>query len=91
MKLKITMAAAVLAIAASFALPGNAAPTAPLAALKNTAAQSTAVEDIAWRRGRCHRGIGGWYKWVKGVGRVQCTVAKNCYTNIFGFRVCDWF
>ena len=93
MNLKLSLAAVSLAAGLLIAaMPGSAADTAGIGKLKDVvASQPSGVTDVLWRRGRCHRGIGGYYKWVRGVGRVQCTAAKNCYTNIFGFKVCDWF
>ena len=74
-------------------LPVSAEPSTGTAALKAAGLQQSLVERtdlFNWRKGRCYRGIGGRYKWVKGVGKIQCTSAK-CYTNIFGYKVCDYF
>lgn len=93
MKLKILLAAGAIALAASVAaMPGNAATTGSLAALKGVAAaQPSGVEKAhGWHR-KCRKGLNGWHKHVPGVGRIQCTTARNCYKNIFGVRVCDWF
>ncbi len=86
-----------LAAAAFFAgllftsAPGMAATTSvSLGALKSVgAAQSSAVEKAAWGS-RCRWGIGGYHKWVPGVGRVQCT-ARKCWRNSWGIRRCRWF
>lgn len=83
--------AAGLAAAVAIALPAVAAPAGGFAPLKTLGLSQTHVEKThGWHR-KCRKGLNGWHRHVKGVGRVQCTTAKNCYTNMFGFRVCDWF
>jgi hypothetical protein len=90
MKLKLSLAAATLAAGISFAsIPGKATVGVSLQTLKTPAARSTLVDQAGWR-GRCWWGIGGWHKYVKGVGRVQCTSHK-CWTNRWGIRRCRWF
>lgn len=89
---KVTLTAAAGAVALMLAAStGIAAPGANLAPLKTIAANQSIVEQThGWHR-KCRKGVSGWHRHVKGVGRIQCTTAKNCYTNVFGFRVCDWF
>jgi hypothetical protein len=92
MQIKYALAAATLAFAGLAAMPGNAANTGSVAVLKQVgASQTSGIEKVhGWHR-KCRRGLNGWHKHVPGVGRVQCTMAKNCYTNMFGVKVCDWF
>lgn len=85
-------AGAALAAAVALASPSFAAsPASGLAPLKSIAVEQSQVEKAhGWHR-KCRRGLNGWHKHVRGVGRVQCTTSKNCYRNMFGYRVCDWF
>ncbi len=93
MNLKLSLAAASLAASLSIAaMPGMAsAGTASLSTLKNVAAsQPSGIEKTLWGSEKCHWGIGGYHKYVPGVGRIQCT-ARKCWTNSFGFKRCKWF
>ncbi|MBX9683804.1 MAG: hypothetical protein K2X41_08450 [Hyphomicrobium sp.] len=92
MSSKITLAAvAVAGVALLATAPVFAAPASGLSPLKTIGANQSIVEEThGWHR-QCRKGLNGWHRHVKGVGRVQCTTAKNCYTNVLGFRVCDWF
>lgn len=88
MNTRVTLSVAVAACLAFAAMPSSAAPLAPLTQLDLK--QSTMVEKThGWHR-KCRRGLNGWHRHVKGIGRVQCSTARNCYTNIFGVRVCEW-
>lgn len=91
---KFTLAGAALAAAFAIATaaPGMAAsPASALAPLKPIGLEQSQIEKThGWHR-RCRRGLNGWHRHVRGVGRIQCTTAKNCYTNVFGYRMCDWF
>ena len=90
MKLRSSLAAAAFAIGVSCAaMPGMATTNASLQVLNASGTQSSLVEEAAWR-GRCWWGPGGWHKYVRGVGRVQCTSHK-CWINRWGFRRCRWF
>ena len=92
MNVRLSLAAATFAAGILFAaVPGMATTdSASLQTLKTTgAAQSSNIEQAAWR-GRCWWGIGGWHKYVRGVGRVQCTTHR-CWTNSWGIRRCRWF
>lgn len=66
------------------AMTGPAAAAASLAPLKTINLESQSMVDQAhfWHR-TCRRGLNGWHKHVKGVGRVQCTNQKcrhgKCY------------
>ncbi len=89
---KVTLSAAALA-AALFAatLPGSATTVGNLAPLKGiTAGQQSMVEEThGWHR-KCWRGLNGWHKHVRGVGRVQCT-NKKCTYELFGPTKCVYF
>jgi hypothetical protein len=83
-----TLAAAAGLLAAT--LPASSATLPNLNIMKDGAiAQSQVEKTHGWHR-KCRKGINGSHKHVKGVGRIQCTTAK-CYTNIFGYRSCDFF
>jgi hypothetical protein len=93
MSLKTSLCAAALAATVAFAAPtvNAASPASGLAPLKSIGLDQSNIEKThGWHR-RCRKGLNGWHRHVKGVGRIQCTTSKNCYTNMFGFRVCDWF
>ena len=71
-------------------LPVSATSLPNLSLLKVQALEQSQVQKThGWHRS-CRKGLNGSHKHVKGVGRIQCTTAK-CYTNIFGYRVCDYF
>ena len=90
MNLKLTLAAVAAAGVLAAALPVSAATLPNLSVMKDGAiAQSQIEKTHGWHRS-CRKGLNGWHKHVKGVGRIQCNTAK-CYTNIFGYRVCDYF
>lgn len=90
MNLKLTLAAVAAAAVLAAALPVSAASLPNLSIMKDGAiAQSQIEKTHGWHR-KCRKGLNGPHKHVKGVGRIQCTTAK-CYTNIFGYRVCDFF
>ncbi len=81
MNLKLSLAAASLAAGVLFAtMPGMAASGGSLGILKDLgAAQSSGVEKTHLAPG-LPVGLGGYHKYVEGVGRVQCTSHK-CWTN----------
>lgn len=86
MKKKIWLAAASLAAGIAFAsIPAvSASNPSSLGALKTVgAAQSSNVTQAHFWHRTCRRGLNGWHKHVKGIGRVQCTnhVCKHgkCY------------
>ena len=71
-------------------LPVSATTIPNLNTVKDAAQlQSDIQKAHGWHR-TCRKGLNGSHKHVKGVGRIQCTTAK-CYTNIFGYKVCDYF
>lgn len=85
---KFTLAACTLAASAVFASAVTAAPGAGLAPLKGI--QSSIVEEVhGWHR-TCQRGLNGYHRHVKGVGRIQCT-NRRCYKNRWGVTRCRWF
>jgi len=92
MSFKLSLAAASLSAGLLIAaIPSLAAGTSSIAALKDTAAaQPSGVLKTLWGSEKCHWGIGGYHKYVPGVGRIQCT-ARKCWKNSFGFRRCKWF
>ncbi len=92
MNLKLSLAAASLAAGLLIAtMPGMAAGTASISALKDVAAgQPSGIEKTLWGSEKCHWGLGGYHKYVPGVGRIQCT-ARKCWKNSLGFRRCKWF
>ncbi|MFT3732783.1 MAG: hypothetical protein QM780_15405 [Hyphomicrobium sp.] len=86
---KLSIVAAALAAGMVLAgTAGMAATGASLGQLKGVAASSI-VEKAGWNS-RCHWGIGGYHKWIPGVGRVQCT-ARKCWRNSWGVRRCRWY
>jgi hypothetical protein len=88
---KLSFAASALAAGLLFVgMSGMAASAASLGALKDGASShATFVEKAGWNS-RCHWGIGGYHKWIPGVGRVQCT-ARKCWRNSWGIRRCRWY
>ncbi len=88
---RLSFAAAAISVGVLLASTSGMATTgASFGALKGAGAtQSSAVEKTAWAN-RCRWGIGGYHKWVPGVGRVQCT-ARKCWRNSWGIRRCRWF
>jgi hypothetical protein len=88
---KLTLASVVAAgglLAATLSVSAATMPT--LNILKDTAtAQSQIEKTHGWHR-KCRKGLNGSHKHVPGVGRSQCTTAK-CFTNIFGYRQCEYF
>lgn len=67
-----------------------AAPLPALSTLKDTgAAQSQVEQTHGWHRS-CQRGLNGWHKHVRGVGRIQCGNAK-CWTNKWGYKRCSYY
>lgn len=88
---KASIAASVLAAGLLLvSTSGMAATGTSLGALKGSVStQSSAVETVGWNS-RCHWGIGGYHKWIPGVGRVQCT-ARRCWRNSWGIRRCRWY
>lgn len=88
-KLTITAALAAAGLMAA-SITATAAPMPNLNLLKDTAtAQSQVEKTHGWHR-QCRRGLNGWHKHVKGVGRVQCTTAR-CTTNWLGYKTCKYF
>jgi hypothetical protein len=83
-------AAIAVAVMVSASAPGKAASMPNLSHMKDDAvAQSQVEKTHGWHR-TCRRGLNGWHKHVKGVGRVQCTTAK-CWTNSLGYKQCRYF
>lgn len=85
------LAVGATAIAAAFAVSVStmsvAAPLPNLSTLKaDISAQSDVEQAHFWHR-RCRRGLNGWHKHIKGVGRTQCTTMR-CWKNSLGRRVC---
>ena len=91
MTLKSLVSAGALALGLVLAaVPSGANPASQVGDWKSLKLdQPTIVQKTLWHRG-CHWGIGGYHKYVAGVGRVQCTTHK-CWTNRFGIRRCRWF
>jgi hypothetical protein len=82
-------AAAVAAGLLLVSTAGMATTSTSIGALKQTASgQASMIDKAAWRG--CHWGLGGYHKWVPGVGRVQCT-ARKCWRNSWGIQRCRWF
>jgi hypothetical protein len=85
MKARVWLAAVSLAAGVALtSMPAAAASAAPLSVLKDlSAAQSSNVTKAHFWHRKCRRGLNGWHKHVKGIGRVQCTnhVCKRgkCY------------
>jgi hypothetical protein len=85
MKPKLWLAGASLAAGVAFAsMPAISASNTSLGVLKDIgAAQSSSVTKAHFWHRTCRRGLNGWHKHVKGIGRVQCTnhVCKRgkCY------------
>ncbi len=83
MKKKIWLAAIALAAGVAFSGASANAMPAPLSLLKDVSAQSSNVVQAHFWHRKCRRGLNGWHKHVKGIGRVQCTnhVCKHgkCY------------
>lgn len=74
MKKNILLAAASFAAAIAFSsASANAASPASLSLLKDVSAQSSNVTQAHFWHRKCRRGLNGWHKHVKGIGRVQCT------------------
>lgn len=88
---KLSLSAIAIAAGLAFAaLPALATPAANLSPLKELNAAQTMVQKThGWHR-KCRRGLNGFHRHVRGVGRVQCTTSRNCYRNVFGVRVCNW-
>ena len=91
MKRNVSFAAAAIAAGLVFvSTPGIANTTVSVGSLKGVAAsQGEAVQKVGYWN-RCRWGIGGYHKWVPGVGRVQCT-ARKCWRNSWGVRRCHWY
>jgi hypothetical protein len=86
MNSKIWLATVALAVGTAMSgASANAASPAPLSLLKVASAQSSnVVEAHFWHR-KCRRGLNGWHKHVKGIGRVQCT------NHVCKHGKCYWF
>ncbi|WP_409561651.1 hypothetical protein RLW55_04715 [Hyphomicrobium sp. B1] len=91
MTTKFSFAAMVIAAGLMFASgPSIANTSVAVGSLKTVAAaQGTTVQKVGYWN-RCRWGIGGYHKWVPGVGRVQCT-ARKCWRNSWGIRRCRWY
>jgi hypothetical protein len=70
--------------------PGIAAPSTALNAVKAAPLAERSIVQKAGYWNRCRWGIGGYHKWVPGVGRIQCT-ARKCWRNSWGIRRCRWY
>jgi hypothetical protein len=90
MNLKLTLASVVAAGVLAAALPVSAASLPNLSIMKDGVVAQSQIDQAHFAHRTCRKGLNGSHKHVKGVGRIQCTTAK-CYTNIFGYRVCDYF
>lgn len=79
------------AIAATFAVAVStasvAAPLPNLSTLKDGMSAQSQVEQAHFWHRKCRRGLNGWHRHIKGVGRVQCRTMR-CWKNRFGRRVC---
>jgi hypothetical protein len=87
MNFQHALVAATLAAGLMFAsTPGMAANTGSFSVLKEVGApQPSAVQKTwGWHR-TCRRGLHGWHKHVKGIGRVQCT------NHVCRHGKCRWF
>jgi hypothetical protein len=85
---KITLAAAAAAAVMLFsALPGSAAPAAPLSLLKG-AAPSMVEKTHGWHR-TCRKGFTDVHRHIKGVGRQTCR-SRRCTVDFFGVKTCTW-
>jgi hypothetical protein len=87
MNLKLSLAGAALAAGVLFAtMPAMAANMGSFGALNEVgAAQPSPVQKTwGWHR-TCRRGLNGWHKHVKGIGRVQCT------NHVCKRGKCRWF
>jgi hypothetical protein len=88
---KLSFAAAAIAAGLLFAsASGMATTNTSVGAVKSVAAAQASIVDKAGWRNTCRWGIGGYHKWVPGVGRVQCT-ARKCWRNSWGIRRCRWY
>lgn len=84
---KIWLVAAALAAGIAFSgASANAASAAPLSLLKDVSAtQSSNITKAHFWHRKCRRGLNGWHKHVKGIGRVQCT------NHVCKHGKCYWF
>ncbi len=69
---------------------GRATVSTSLNSVATVASMQDAVVQTAGYWSRCRWGIGGYHKWVPGIGRVQCT-ARKCWRNSWGIRRCRWY
>ena len=83
---KFSLTAAVVAAGLMTAMTPASAATLSVGALKDTAAASSQVEKAHFWHRTCRKGLNGWHKHVRGIGRVQCTNHK-CYRD----GHCVWF
>jgi hypothetical protein len=88
MNFKLLLSAALLAAGVSLAaIPSQAGAIGGYNSIKTLGAeQPSNVEQAHFWHRTCRRGLNGWHKHVKGVGRVQCTN----YVCRHG-RHCRWF
>lgn len=71
---KLSLVAAMVAVGVlSAASQGIAATGGSLGALKSVGADQSTVEQAHFWHRTCRKGLNGWHKHVKGIGRVQCT------------------
>ncbi|HET6388933.1 hypothetical protein [Hyphomicrobium sp.] len=63
------IAAGVLGAAAQ----GMATTAAPLGALKSAGEMKSSIEQAHFWHRTCRKGLHGYHKHIKGIGRVQCT------------------
>ena len=90
MNFKVSLCAVAAAAVMAVTLPVSAASLPNLSIMKDGAMAQSQIDQVHFAHRKCRKGTNGAHKHVKGVGRIQCTTAK-CYTNIFGYRSCDFF
>jgi hypothetical protein len=87
MNFKFLLPVALLAAGVLFAaIPSQAGTIGGFNTIKTLAAEQPSNIDQAhfWHR-TCRRGLNGWHKHVKGIGRVQCT------NHVCKRGKCRWF
>ena len=67
---KLSLVAAMVAVGVFSAASHGIAATG---ALKSVGADQSTVEQAHFWHRTCRKGLNGWHKHVKGIGRVQCT------------------
>lgn len=85
--LAVGAAAVAAAFAVSVSATSVAAPLPNISTLKDGFAAQSQIEQAHFWHRKCRRGLNGWHKHIKGVGRTQCTTMR-CWRNNLGRRVC---